>query len=251
MIAYNNNNMRNPLPTSFITGLLILLLLYAITRCLATAPCLYDFWHCHPYVVQHFNENVFTLVIITSVFLQCSPLFVHGENSHKDCLVVIQCDSGHINSDLIACARYHVSDMRAKANKLDKANKPDDFNFVTHVLFIIHLPVQAAQSSFVGFQSEPWVSYHIDELRDSDHGHIIPEEAQKTSISELFYGAQQPNMKGADIYKQCVRLNSCIQAAASQLHDSTWNKHRAAKRVELLIKAIPHDPKFPLGMCWF
>ena len=36
MIAYNNKNMRNPLPTSFIMGLrMLLLLLYAIIHCLA------------------------------------------------------------------------------------------------------------------------------------------------------------------------------------------------------------------------
>ena len=34
MLAYNNNNIRNPLPTSFITGLRMLLL-YAIIHCLA------------------------------------------------------------------------------------------------------------------------------------------------------------------------------------------------------------------------
>ena len=34
MIAYNSNNVRNPLPTSFITGLRVLLL-YAIIHCLA------------------------------------------------------------------------------------------------------------------------------------------------------------------------------------------------------------------------
>ena len=35
MIAYSNSNMRNPLPTSFIMGLHMLILLYAIIHCLA------------------------------------------------------------------------------------------------------------------------------------------------------------------------------------------------------------------------
>ena len=39
--------------------------------CICTAPCLYDFWHCHPYIVQHFNENVFTLVY---TYFSLSPL---------------------------------------------------------------------------------------------------------------------------------------------------------------------------------
>ena len=49
------------------------------------------------------------------------------------------------------------------------------------------------------------------------------------------------------IYTQCTRLNGCIQAAASRLQDSTQNKKRAIKRVELLIDHIPEEPTFPLS----
>ena len=58
----------------------------------------------------------------------------------------------------------------------------------THVLFIINLPVQVAQSSFVGFQGDPWVSCHIDELRPGEKGAITLEGAQGVAVSELFYG---------------------------------------------------------------
>ena len=39
-----------------------LLLTLLLPCCICTPPCLYDFWHYHPYIVQYFNENVFTLV---------------------------------------------------------------------------------------------------------------------------------------------------------------------------------------------
>ena len=39
-----------------------------------------------------------------------------------------------------------------------------DKDQITHVLFIINLPQQVANSSFVGFKGNPWVSYHIDDL---------------------------------------------------------------------------------------
>ena len=314
-------------------------------------------------------------------FLQCSPLFVRGDNDRDACLLIIQCDSGHINGDLIACARYRIYDMRAKAllNKDGESRRSS----LTHVLFIVHLPVQAVQSSFVGFQGDPWVSCHIDELRASDEGALTLERAQGASISELFYGGPggrrrgniEPELerqvsdftsslegmvfqrvrsveeggedgeeemeeggerrRGEDMevmdiedkeeeeeeeeevvvsrsdsreaeeemehgegqgdeeddvieregptrtsgsasamhegeetsamhegeeveeslseeeksmYKQCVRLNSCIQAAASRLQDSTQNKKRATERVELLINLVPLSPQFPLGM---
>jgi hypothetical protein len=166
------------------------------------------------------------------------PLFVEATRSSKICLLVIQCDSGHINSGLIACARHRIYDMRAEA-LLHKPN--DSCNTFTHVLFIIHLPIQAVKSSFVGFQSEPWISYHIDELRTSEGGEIH-QRIGNNSISKLFYE------DNATRSKVCVRLNHCIQAAACQVQDSTHHTHRAAERIKLLIDVIPHDPKFPLDL---
>ena len=51
----------------------------------------------------------------------------------------------------------------------------------------------------------------------------------------------------SDVHTQCVRLNNCIQAAASRLQDSSQNNQRAAERVRLLIQVIPRKPTFPLG----
>lgn len=238
---------------------------------------------------------------------------MHDESFEKDCLLIIQCNSGHLNGDLIACARYRVHDIRTKAT-LKKSKH------LTHVLFIIHLPVQSVRSSFVGFQGDPWLSCHIDELKPSESGAITFEGAQGLAISDLFYGekeedkrrlsdleaqiskeedeppetekrkmeeqdlhsenaegtessASSTTMEGStdheeqqnknitetelstsvadstvsDMCKQCVRLNSYIQASASRLQDTKQNKLRATKRVELLIKIIPRKPAFPLG----
>ena len=51
----------------------------------------------------------------------------------------------------------------------------------------------------------------------------------------------------SDVHTQCVRLNSCIQAAASRLQDFSQNNQSAAERVRLLIQVIPRKPTFPLG----
>jgi hypothetical protein len=240
------------------------------------------------------------------------------EPSGRDCLLIIQCDSGHINLDLIACARYRIYDIRAKVllNNSKQAG-------VTHVVFVINLPVKVAHPSFVGFQGDPWVSCHIDQLRPSKENAITP-EMQEVSISDLFYGGleseqqefeqQTPHFSGASVnkeseqeelekeqwkeeeihnkeiiiegeedtensyslkktleeeretvkvegnhlhkipmrpkekYTQCVRLNGCIQAAASRLQDSSsQNKQRIAERVRLLMSLVPHKPTFPLG----
>ena len=112
------------------------------------------------------------------------PLF-QREKGDKPMLLVIQCDSGHMNGDLIACARYRIYDERVKA--MEK-NKIQGRNVVTHVLFIINLPYQVSGSSFVGFQGDPWISAHIDDLRPSSGDTIEPLYAISTTISKLFIG---------------------------------------------------------------
>ena len=60
------------------------------------------------------------------------------------------------------------------------------------MVFVIHLPHQAANSSFVGFQGDPWISVHIDDLRPTSDSTIVPYEAMDTAISDLFLGSINP-----------------------------------------------------------
>ena len=104
------------------------------------------------------------------------PLFLKD----KETLLIIQCDSGHIYGDLIACARYRIEDEK---QKMTIKQKP------THVLFIINLPRQAEKelSSFARFHDGVWVSAHIDNIRISSESDLTLEDAQSTPISQLFY----------------------------------------------------------------
>ncbi len=61
------------------------------------------------------------------------------------------------------------------------------------MVFVIHLPHQAANSSFVGFQGDPWISVHIDDLRPTSDSTIMPYEAMSTAISQLFMGNITPD----------------------------------------------------------
>ena len=96
----------------------------------------------------------------------CSPAFQRKPGDTQNSLLVIQCDSGHLNADLIACARYRIYDKRAEASQWNKIFKTEGH---THVLFTIHLPRQVLSSSLVGFQGDPWISAHIDVLRPMTH----------------------------------------------------------------------------------
>ena len=167
----------------------------------------------------------------------CSPAFQRKPGDTQNSLLVIQCDSGHLNADLIACARYRIYDKRAEASQRNKVFRTEGH---THVLFTIHLPRQVLSSSLVGFQGDPWISAHIDVLRPMTHDMITLHEAMGMSISHLFYN------KGSAT--QFRRLHGCIQSAASRLQDSSTNKARATKRVAILVSLIPRNPSFPLGM---
>lgn len=96
-------------------------------------------------------------------------------------LLIIQCDSGHLYGDLIACARHRIEDER---QKVKRQGGP------THVIFIINLPHQVEiihDSAFAGFQGGTWISAHIDSISISSELDLSLEDALNTPISQLFY----------------------------------------------------------------
>ena len=164
---------------------------------------------------------------------------------------MIQCDSGHMAGDLIACARYRIYDLRATTAK----------KLATYVLFVIHLPRSNINCSFVTFQGDPWVSFHIDDLRPIDDISISVSEAVCMSISEVFAGKSKGMLREevgnssdheyGDISSpepvdnqvpptikslSYGRLHGCIQAAASKLKDTT---KRCTERLSSLVCLIP------------
>lgn len=166
----------------------------------------------------------------------------------EDTLLIVQCDSGHLNGDLIACARYRICDKRSKTSQ-------EQYKINTHVLLIIHLPRKAPGSSFVGFQGEPWTCCHVDDLRALDSGHLSLHNALHMQISDLFYNQEfvseiqtedtvdtQQFPLGGEVKHQCRRLRNCIHAAASRIHASEENRERATRRIEILLELIPESP---------
>ena len=61
-------------------------------------------------------------------------------------LVILQCDSGDMHSDLIACARYNITNEHNQTRLT-----ADDSDGIVYVLFIVQLP-RIAGGCFVGFQ---------------------------------------------------------------------------------------------------
>ena len=178
------------------------------------------------------------------MFNICRPIF--RRRTGEDCLLIIQCDAGHLNIDLIACARHRIIDERVTALQMNSAAKMQ----ATHIAFIVQLPKQVGGTKFVGFQGAQWYSVHIDELSPPRGFSFDLPNAINHSVSEIFeICASAKNTPEAlnyhDAYK---KVHSLIQKAASRLQDNEKNRHRTTERINILIDLIPTDDSSHSGM---
>ena len=63
-MTYNNNTMRNRSLHLYGVPHGIIVVCHNLVACIHH-PSFSSFWHCHAYIIQHFNENVFTLTTLT------------------------------------------------------------------------------------------------------------------------------------------------------------------------------------------
>ncbi|XP_077980164.1 E3 ubiquitin-protein ligase rnf213-alpha-like [Glandiceps talaboti] len=142
--------------------------------------------------------------------------FTDSNLSLMERLLLVQCDSGDENTNLIACSRYIVQDERAQAIKQNKGLWQP-----AHVVFIIQLP-RIAGGCFDGLQGGKWLSVHIDELRPP-HANLPKITAlQNKPISLVFESditkAKQPTQKEENeqvLQDQAEMLNDHGEIAAA------------------------------------
>lgn len=147
---------------------------------------------------------------------------------------------------MIACARNHISEI-ANNTAQERLKKKG----TTHVLFIIQLPRQRA-TLFGGYQGNPWVCIHIDDLRTPQNERLSPLETLCASISDRFYSIPREvvgpgkcgEVKATGYYE---RLHTCIQAATSKVQYSGESRTRAVDLLGMLLKLIPQKPGPTLG----
>ncbi|XP_028416584.1 E3 ubiquitin-protein ligase rnf213-alpha-like [Dendronephthya gigantea] len=182
-------------------------------------------------------------------------------------LLLVQCDNGEANSNLIACCRHLVDDTRRrKIESFDGPVKP------IHVVFIIQLPkIAGGCQHFVGFQGGKWQSIHIDELLESSEQLPQIEQLMNRSVSDLFKPvnlASSDDIESMDVdehydgdvrmedikleqsdkkrtalseIKAALLLKNCLQAAAARIYDESAEIDRATKRIEILLEFLPED----------
>ena len=100
-------------------------------------------------------------------------------NHESKGIIIIQCENGQANFDIVSCAKYKVMEIINEMSA--KLNSNYHFVFITRLLFHQGLP---KQSSFCG---EDWDSVYIDELQDSSHNLLPPfDELTNNSVVEVF-----------------------------------------------------------------
>lgn len=178
----------------------------------------------------------------------CRASFEKRVGERLESLLIVQCESGHLDGDLIACARYRIIDERTKV--IEKMKGVENVG-KSHVLVIIHLPREAVGTPFVGFQSDPWISAHIDELRETGDDIISPFAANGKSISSLFFSASSQLLSSEEETRHhlslCKCLHRCIQPAVCKIA-SAKRSRRGYEQVEILVELIPKDcPIYEIG----
>ena len=142
-----------------------------------------------------------------------------------DRLVIVQCESGHKYTDLIACARYRVLDERTQAQTSGSRN-------ITHVVFIISLPRRRGGTKFVGFQGGVWECYHMDSLMPPKDALMTIQNALYTPINDILSDCYVANTELLH-----NRLQNWI--SLSLLHsDNVQMNHTVLERFNLLSQLI-------------
>ena len=118
-------------------------------------------------------------------------------------LLLVQCDNGEKNFNLIACCRYLVDETRRRTieDTIQTSVKP------IHIIFIIQLPkIAGGCQHFVGFQGGKWQAAHIDELLESNEQLPQIEQLINRSVSDLFEPANSD--RGGDMQAMEVVLDA-------------------------------------------
>ncbi|XP_006822899.2 E3 ubiquitin-protein ligase rnf213-alpha-like [Saccoglossus kowalevskii] len=112
-------------------------------------------------------------------------------------LLVLQCASGRHNLKLVPFARFLIQDERRNTG-----------NNYAHLVLVVQLS-RIGGDDFLGFQADPWITTHIDDLRpptgnSPDMGNLI-----SNSVSDLF------SLNDEDTFDSIAVLKMCIHGAMS------------------------------------
>ena len=154
-------------------------------------------------------------------------------------ILLVQCDSGDENFNLIAGARHILLEERTNASEILNLSSLE----AIHIVLITKLlRIAGGCRNFVGFQGGKWMSAHIDELRPPGRHTPSIEQLIDRPISKLFNGDRVEEGDTMSAVMVAVKLlRNCVQAAACRVDSETESAERSTHRIELLLDLLPDD----------
>ena len=156
----------------------------------------------------------------------------------------MQCSSGHLNKDLISCARHKAID------ELENFRQREEWevDYVRrgrriHIIFIISLPKIPGGTRFPAFQGGKWLCVHLDDLRSPEANALTFMAAVQLPLSELFY----PGYGSIALHQ---RLRNCVQAAVSDIPEALDQPSRKVELLNTLLAAFPVHKEVLEGKRW-
>lgn len=188
----------------------------------------------------------------------------------REGLLLVQCDAGDLNCNLIPCARHLLVEQRTTSEQDLRESIGHNSSSFIHIVLIVQLPrLVGGCPTFVGFQGGRWLSIHIDELRPPTGQIPAIQFMVDRSVSELFDVApsttqgddmdveeeqEQEEMTDidmeitADVFSGDTNLDkvdivsllrSCVQAAVARIDDEPCRPSRSTRRIELMLSLLP------------
>ncbi|XP_052217509.1 E3 ubiquitin-protein ligase rnf213-alpha-like [Dreissena polymorpha] len=178
----------------------------------------------------------------------CTRIRRFLESGSSSRLLVIQCDSGDKNAELLACAENCVVEEFEK-QKNDHGSKH------IQIAFIVQLPRKVG-GCFSGYQCGIWRCVHIDDLYEVEQGFPKLTDLFGKSIGELLLSAVSSECQRLSnsfseeyedsiekfIEKRCVRVDGLIKQAVplalSIIQDRQQDQQRATKRLGVVLECL-------------
>lgn len=183
-------------------------------------------------------------------------------------MLLVQCDAGDLNCNLIPCARHLLVEQRSTAEQdfLESVgHNPSSF---VHIVLIVQLPrLVGGCPTFAGFQGGRWLSIHIDELRpptgqipaiqfmvDRSVSELFDVAPSTTQVDEMEVEEEQEEVTDIDMETTAdvssrdsnldkvdivSLLRSCVQAAVARIDDESCRPSRSTRRIELMLSLLP------------
>ena len=187
----------------------------------------------------------------------------------------MQCDSGHMNGELLACAKYRIDEIlneeRLKLTISSLSPEREEPKGKFNLLFTIFIPRKHgnSKSSFVGYLGGKWTCAHIDEFFPVHPFSpvLLACGDQKMRLSELFHhiyiepsGHETPGVKAKEIQLDSKGIKQidpsklyylCTQQAAKEASLlPTGEKAKRMKRIsEILLSLSQTGTKVNMGKC--